>query len=100
MIDPLSVEFPVEELCKVLKVSRSGYYRWKKAVPSRRKKENQKLLVEMYLLKLDLTVVSYLTVRSVSCGCMDFLSNIFSSAKCLDSIKVCMGVLPKQNFPE
>jgi len=47
MIAQLSVEFPLKELCKVLKVNRSGYYRWKTALPSRREKENQKLLVEI-----------------------------------------------------
>lgn len=47
MIAQLSVQFPVEELCEVLEVSRSGYYRWKTAVPSRRELENQKLLVEI-----------------------------------------------------
>lgn len=47
MIAQLSVEFPVEGLCEVLEVSRSGYYRWKTAPPSRRKKENQKLLTQI-----------------------------------------------------
>ena len=47
MIAQFSVEFPVEELCEVLEVSRSGYYRWKTAVPSRRELENQKLLAEI-----------------------------------------------------
>ena len=47
MIAQLSVEFPVKEICEVLKVSRSGYYRWKTAIPSRQKMENQKLLVEI-----------------------------------------------------
>ena len=47
MIQQLSVQFPVEELCKVLEVSRSGYYRRKRAVPSRRENENQKLLAEI-----------------------------------------------------
>lgn len=47
MIDQLSVEFAVEELCEVLKASRSGYYRWKTAAPGRRESENQKLLVEI-----------------------------------------------------
>lgn len=37
----------MKELCEVLKVSRSGYYRWKTAVPGRREKENLKLVVEI-----------------------------------------------------
>ena len=47
MIAQLSVEFPVKEICEVLPVSRSGYYHWKTAPPSRREKENQKLLMEI-----------------------------------------------------
>lgn len=47
MIAHLSVQFPIEEVCNVLKVSRSGYYRWTTTTPSRREKENQKLLFEM-----------------------------------------------------
>jgi len=30
-------EFPVEKMCKVLEVSRSGYYKWLMGVPSKRK---------------------------------------------------------------
>ncbi|MCL4856827.1 MAG: IS3 family transposase [Flavobacteriales bacterium] len=30
-------EFPIEKMCLVLKVSRSGYYKWLSAVPSKRK---------------------------------------------------------------
>jgi len=40
-------EFPVEKMCKVLKVSRSGYYEWQKHVPSRRDNENRRLLFEI-----------------------------------------------------
>ena len=47
MIAELSVQFPVEELCKALKVSRSGYYGWKTATPGRRETENQTLLSEI-----------------------------------------------------
>lgn len=47
MINPLSVEFPVEELCEVLEVSRGGYYRWKKGSVSKREKENQMLTTEI-----------------------------------------------------
>lgn len=47
MIKELSVEFSVGEVCQALKTSRSGYYRWTTATPSRREKENQKLLLEI-----------------------------------------------------
>ena len=36
--------FPVEKMCQVLEVSRSGYYDWKDRLPSKRKLENQKIL--------------------------------------------------------
>ena len=47
MTAQLSVEFTVKELCKVLEVSRSGYYRWEMAIPSRREEKNHKLLTEI-----------------------------------------------------
>ena len=36
--------FGVEEMCRILSVSRSGFYRWCKQYPSRRQKENEQLL--------------------------------------------------------
>lgn len=36
--------YQVESMCKVLKVSRSGYYAWKARKPSMRKRENEELL--------------------------------------------------------
>lgn len=44
--------FPVEKMCKVLKVSRSGYYQWQKQVPSRRDSENRRLLIEIQRVHL------------------------------------------------
>ena len=35
--------FSVLEMCRVLEVSRSGYYRWLNRKPSRREIENQRL---------------------------------------------------------
>lgn len=40
----LAVEFPVAELCRVLQVSRSGYYAWLERKPSRRQLQDQALL--------------------------------------------------------
>jgi len=37
-------EFGVEEMCRVLCVSRSGYYAWRSAGPSRRQRDNEALL--------------------------------------------------------
>lgn len=39
--------YPVSFSCRVLGVSRSGYYRWAKAKPAPRTRENQKLLAEI-----------------------------------------------------
>jgi transposase InsO family protein len=36
--------FGVEEMCRILSVSRSGFYRWCKNSPSRRQKQNQQLI--------------------------------------------------------
>jgi len=35
-------KFPVEKMCTMLKVSKSGFYHWLKAVPSKRWLENTK----------------------------------------------------------
>ena len=37
------MKFPVEKMCNVLGVSKSGYYHWLKSGPSKRWNENQKL---------------------------------------------------------
>ncbi|WP_430812982.1 MULTISPECIES: IS3 family transposase, partial [unclassified Carboxylicivirga] len=39
--------FPIERMCKVLRVSRSGYYAWLKNKPSVRELENRKLLEDI-----------------------------------------------------
>ena len=39
--------FPIEKMCKALKVSRSGYYGWLKSEPSKRTIENQEILKEI-----------------------------------------------------
>ena len=36
--------FVIEKMCKVLKVSRSGYYSWISKKPSKREVENRELL--------------------------------------------------------
>lgn len=40
-------EFPIEMLCRMLEVSRSGYYRWLHAQPSERSKHDQRLRLEI-----------------------------------------------------
>lgn len=39
--------YPVSMLCEVLEVSRSGYYSWRDAQPSKRAEENQRLEIEI-----------------------------------------------------
>ena len=46
-IDRYSSEFRVERMCKVLGVSRSGYYGWRKRPQSRRQRENEQVLMEI-----------------------------------------------------
>ncbi len=36
--------FPVAALCRVLQVTRSGYYAWRQRQPSERQKQNETLL--------------------------------------------------------
>jgi len=40
-------EFSLKRMCKVLKVSRSGYYAWKDRSPSLQAEDNERLLVEI-----------------------------------------------------
>ena len=40
-------EFSLKRMCKVLKVSRSGYYAWKRHSPSQRERANEALLAEI-----------------------------------------------------
>ena len=42
-IDAEKASFPVSALCRVLRVSRSGYYEWKDRPPSNRDRENATL---------------------------------------------------------
>ena len=41
------MDFEVKECCEALRVSRSGFYRWQKAEPSRREKENAQLVEQI-----------------------------------------------------
>ena len=47
MIKELPVDFEIKECCEALRVSRSGYYRWRLAEPSRREKENAELVEQI-----------------------------------------------------
>ena len=41
------MDFEIKECCEALRVSRSGYYRWGRAEPSRREKENAQLVEQI-----------------------------------------------------
>jgi putative transposase len=44
LIDAEKAYYPVSLLCRVLRVSRSGYYDWKDRLPSKRDRENAALI--------------------------------------------------------
>jgi putative transposase len=48
LIDAEKATFPVAVLCKVLGVSRSGYYGWKDRPPSRRSRQDAALTAKIY----------------------------------------------------
>lgn len=39
--------FPVEKMCKIFKVSKSGYYKWLHTKPSKRWQENEAMLIDI-----------------------------------------------------
>ena len=47
MIRTLSVEYGIKECCEALRVSRSGYYQWKKAEPRQREQEEAELVKQI-----------------------------------------------------
>ena len=48
LIDAERASFPVAVLCKVLSVSRSGYYDWRDRPPSRRSQQDATLTAKIY----------------------------------------------------
>jgi hypothetical protein len=40
-----NMKFTIEKMCKVFKISKSGYYAWLKSGPSKRWQENEDLLI-------------------------------------------------------
>jgi len=47
LVDAEKAQFPVEVLCEVLEVSRSGYYAWRKRLPSAHAKADERLAAEI-----------------------------------------------------
>jgi len=67
--------FAAEKMCKALKVSRSGYYRWRKCGVSRRTSENRRLVFEIERISSKSRwtygsprVTAELRARGLSCG--------------------------------
>jgi transposase InsO family protein len=50
MIEQLSKEYPIKELCRVLEVARSGYYRWFKGQGTERDRVNSQLAQQIKTL--------------------------------------------------
>lgn len=48
LIDAEKALYPVSTLCRVLKVSRSGYYDWKDRAPSKRSREDEALATKIH----------------------------------------------------
>jgi putative transposase len=51
-IEDLQSQFPVVKICEVLHVSPSGYYGWKKRMPSKRAEEDLRILFRLRLLEV------------------------------------------------
>src|SRR5262249_27012238 len=47
VMEQLAAEFPVEALCAVLEVSRSGYYKWRQRRPRKQARANSQLLEQI-----------------------------------------------------
>ena len=47
LVEAEKAKYPIQVLCDVLDVSRSGFYAWRKRAPSVRKKSDEKLAVEI-----------------------------------------------------
>src|SRR5215471_15714022 len=50
MISTLATQYPVRSLCRVLEVTRSGYYQWRGKVAGPRAQANQQLLEQIRLV--------------------------------------------------
>lgn len=44
IVDSLSASYNIKELCEVMNVSRSGYYKWKNRVKSNQEKKREELI--------------------------------------------------------
>ena len=58
----MAQEYPIVDLCQVLRVSRSSYYAWRQRPPSRRAVQNQVLRAK--LTSLFMATAKYMAVRA------------------------------------
>jgi transposase len=54
LIDAEKAYYPISLLCRVLRVSRSGYYDWKDRLPSKRDRENAALIEKIMEVHVDM----------------------------------------------
>ena len=47
MMEELAKEYPIGQLCQVLEVARSGYYRWRQGPTTARNAANARLVEEI-----------------------------------------------------
>jgi transposase InsO family protein len=67
-IERYAQQFSVSVMCKVLGVSRAGYYAWRKRRPSERQETNQRLLLLLRtLFKLNRQRYGYRRIHAVAC---------------------------------
>ena len=53
LVETEKATFPVALICRLLGVSRSGYYSWRKASPSKRKEMNERLVAAIKVIHAD-----------------------------------------------
>ena len=68
--------YPVEMLCRILEVSRSGYYRWRDAQPSLRSKEDEMLKLEIKAGSLLDFSIPQLDSGFVDAGATEFTTEV------------------------
>ena len=53
LVETEKATFPVALICRLLGVSRSGYYSWRKASPSKRKEMNERLVTAIKVIHME-----------------------------------------------
>lgn len=63
----LRAEYPVKRLCRVLEVSRSGFYAWCRRPPSSRQREDDQLMEMIGRIHVRVAALMVLLGSMVSC---------------------------------